>query len=77
MAGIASAIELQNYARLGQLAHDIKGAGASLQAGAATATAGRLEDAARQLHISQIPQLEAELRAEMARTSDYLHARVA
>ena len=77
MEGIASAIELQDYARLCQLAHDIKGAGASLQAGAASATAGRLEDAARQLHISQIPQLEAELRAEMARTSNYLHARVA
>jgi len=77
MEGIARAIELQDYARICVLAHGIKGAGASLQASAASATAGRLEDAARQLHISQIPQLEAELRAEMARASNYLHARVA
>jgi len=76
MAGIASAIELQDYARLGEHAHGIKGAGASLQASAASAAAGRLENAARQLHISQIPRLEAELRAEMARASDYLNAGV-
>jgi two-component system sensor histidine kinase/response regulator len=77
MEGITSAIQLQDYARLGEHAHGIKGAGASLQASAASAAAGRLEDAAKQLHISQIPRLEAELRAEMARTSNYLHARVA
>ena len=77
MEGIASAIELQDYARLGEHAHGIKGAGASLQASAASAAAGRLEDAARRLHISQIPRLEAELRAEMARASDYLNARAA
>ena len=77
MEGIASAIQLQDYARLGELAHGIKGAGASMQASAASATAGRLEHAAKQLHISQIPQLEAELRAEMARATNYLHARVA
>jgi HPt (histidine-containing phosphotransfer) domain-containing protein len=77
MEGIASAMELRDYARLGEHAHGIKGAGASLQASAASAAAGRLEDAARQLHISQIPRLEAELRAEMDRALNYLNARVA
>jgi two-component system sensor histidine kinase/response regulator len=74
---IASAIELQDYARLGEHAHGIKGAGATLQASAASAAAGRLEDAARQLQISQIPRLVSELREEMARASDFLHTRVA
>lgn len=74
---IAKALARGDLQRLGEKAHEVKGASASLHADAATRAAEQLETAARTGAADQVPQLERELREEMTRAIEYLRDKVA
>jgi len=74
---IARALAGGDLQRLGAKAHEVKGASANLLAVAASTAAARLEAAAKTGDVDQVPQLERELREEMARTIEYLKQLVA
>lgn len=74
---IAKALARGDLQRLGEKAHEVKGASASLHADAATRAAEQLETAARTGAADQVPQLERELREEMTRAIEYLRGKVA
>ncbi len=74
---IVSALEHNDYGALGEQAHEIKGASASLQATAATVAAEQLEMAVLQGDAANLPALAATLRYEVERAIDYLRQHVA
>jgi PAS domain S-box-containing protein len=77
MEEIIAALESRDYSRLGDKAHEIKGASANLQASATQAAAERLEVAARNGDAEQMPELTRQLKTEMDRAVAYLRQRVA
>jgi two-component system sensor histidine kinase/response regulator len=77
MQQIVTALENNDYGKLGEKAHEIKGASANLQAIATVAAAERLEAAARNGDAMQVPELAAQLKIEVQRAIDYLRQRVA
>ena len=76
LAAIASALDKQDYAAVGAQAHSLKGATASLRAQGATIAAEQLEAAARAGDAGRVVELAAAVRSEVARTIDYLRAKV-
>jgi HPt (histidine-containing phosphotransfer) domain-containing protein len=77
MLEIVSALENRDYSKLGDKAHEIKGASANLQAAATQAAAERLEAAARNGDAEQVPELTRQLKTEVDRAVAYLRSRVA
>jgi HPt (histidine-containing phosphotransfer) domain-containing protein len=77
MREIITALEHRDYGKLGEKAHEIKGASANLQAIATTAAAERLEAAARNGDTEQVPELTRQLKTEVDRAVAYLRTRVA
>ncbi len=77
LAAIANALDRRDYATVGAQAHSLKGASTSLRAQATTAVAEQLEAAARAGDADQVVALAATMRSEVARTIDYLRAKVA
>jgi len=74
---IIAALAGGDYGKLGEKAHEIKGASASLQAIAATTAAERLETAARNGDALQIPELTQQLKVEVDRAIEFLRTQVA
>jgi two-component system sensor histidine kinase/response regulator len=77
MQDILSALDSGDYSKMGEKAHEIKGASANLQAIATVAAAERLEAAARNGDALQVPELTQQLNIEINRAIDYLRQRVA
>jgi HPt (histidine-containing phosphotransfer) domain-containing protein len=77
MQQIIAALDNSDYGKLGEKAHEIKGASANLQATATTAAAERLEAAARNGDMDQVPELARQLKTEVDRAVAYLRTRVA
>jgi CheY-like chemotaxis protein/HPt (histidine-containing phosphotransfer) domain-containing protein len=77
MQQIIAALDNSDYGKLGEKAHEIKGASANLQASATTAAAERLEAAARNGDTDQVPELARQLKTEVDRAVAYLRTRVA
>jgi HPt (histidine-containing phosphotransfer) domain-containing protein len=77
MQEIVVALESRDYSKLGDKAHEIKGASANLQASATRAAAERLEVAARNGDADQVPELTRQLITEVDRAVAYLRSRVA
>jgi CheY-like chemotaxis protein/HPt (histidine-containing phosphotransfer) domain-containing protein len=77
MLEIVSALENRDYSKLGDKAHEIKGASANLQAAATQAAAERLEAAARNGDAEQVRELTRQLKTEVDRAVAYLRSRVA
>ncbi|HEU4530794.1 MAG TPA: response regulator, partial [Steroidobacteraceae bacterium] len=77
LAAIQAALDAGDCATLGAKAHSLKGASANLHAQAAATAAARLEAAARAGRSDEVAQLAQTLRAEIARTIDYLRTKVA
>ncbi|HEY1282951.1 MAG TPA: response regulator [Steroidobacteraceae bacterium] len=76
LATIVSALGMRDYATVSAQAHSLKGASANLRATAAAQAAARLESAARAGNAAEVDAFTSELRSEVARTVDYLQARV-
>jgi CheY-like chemotaxis protein/HPt (histidine-containing phosphotransfer) domain-containing protein len=77
MQEIITALDNRDLGKLGEKAHEIKGASANLQATATTAAAERLEAAARNGDTEQVPELTRQLKTEVDRAVAYLRTRVA
>jgi len=77
MQEIVVALDGGDYGKLGEKAHEIKGASANLQATATCAAAARLEVAARNGDTDQVPELTRQLKTEINRAFEYLRSRVA
>jgi CheY-like chemotaxis protein len=77
MQDIVAALKDRDYGKMGEKAHEIKGASANLQALAASAAAERLEAAARNGDVEQVPELTKQLLNEVDRAIDFLSKRVA
>jgi HPt (histidine-containing phosphotransfer) domain-containing protein len=77
MQEIIAALDNRDLGKLGEKAHEIKGASANLQATATTAAAERLEAAARNGDTEQVPELTRQLKTEVDRAVAYLRTRVA
>ncbi len=76
LAAILNALGSNDYARVGEQAHSLKGASANLRATATAQAAARLEAAARSGDVPQIDTLATALKTEVARTIDYLRTKV-
>jgi CheY-like chemotaxis protein/HPt (histidine-containing phosphotransfer) domain-containing protein len=77
MQEIIAALDNRDLGKLGEKAHEIKGASANLQASATTAAAERLEAAARNGDTEQVSELARQLKTEVDRAVAYLRTRVA
>jgi len=77
LAQIREALDREDWSAVGRAAHSFKGSSANIHAQAASAAAGRLEQAARAGEVEHLPKLEEELRREARRATDYLRARSA
>ena len=77
LAAITNALERKDFTTVGAQAHSLKGASASLRAKAASVAASQLEAAARAGDGERVAALAATVRSEVARTIDYLRAKVA
>jgi signal transduction histidine kinase/ligand-binding sensor domain-containing protein/DNA-binding response OmpR family regulator/HPt (histidine-containing phosphotransfer) domain-containing protein len=72
---IGAALGRGDLGAVGRAAHRLKGASANIGAGATSAVAARLEDAASGNAIDQVSQLQAQLVEETARAIAYLRSR--
>ena len=72
---IREALDRGDLAAMGSAAHSFKGSSANIRAESASAAAGRLEEAARAGNISQLAELEDQLRREAELVFEYLRAR--
>ncbi|HEX5692085.1 MAG TPA: response regulator, partial [Roseiflexaceae bacterium] len=77
MQDIVTALQDRDYGKLGEKAHEIKGSSANLQALAASAAAERLEFAARNGDVDQVPELTHQLSSEVHRAIEFLNKRIA
>jgi CheY-like chemotaxis protein/HPt (histidine-containing phosphotransfer) domain-containing protein len=75
LAAIAAALARGDYAAVGEQAHALKGAGASVHARAASAAAAALEQAVRSGANDRVPHLNDALRDEMCRVRDSVPGR--
>jgi signal transduction histidine kinase/AmiR/NasT family two-component response regulator/HPt (histidine-containing phosphotransfer) domain-containing protein len=74
LAEILQALSSGDAARIQHSAHNLKGAGASLQAAAVSLAAARLEAAARNPDAEPLAELTEELRCALMRATEYLRA---
>jgi two-component system sensor histidine kinase/response regulator len=71
---IIAALQSNDFVRLAEKAHEIKGASANLQATAANLAATRLEAAARAGDVDQVAELANDLVHEINRAVEYLES---
>jgi two-component system sensor histidine kinase/response regulator len=74
---IREALQLGNTDTLSKTAHDLRTAGASVQARGTAMAAERLEMAARSGNRDQLPRLAQDLRCEFDNAAEFLRSRVA
>jgi signal transduction histidine kinase/CheY-like chemotaxis protein/HPt (histidine-containing phosphotransfer) domain-containing protein len=75
LAQIRDALKREDWFAVGRAAHSFKGSSANIHAQAASAAAGRLEEAARAGEVEHLSRLEEDLRREARRATDYLRTR--
>jgi two-component system, sensor histidine kinase and response regulator len=77
ITAVMDALQSGDFVRLGEKAHELKGASGSMQASAARTAAERLEAAVRDGDTEHVQEFADELEREVQRAIEYLRSRVA